>query len=323
MQFKKSVFTVLGISLLVLSAGCGKQSASDASEDDSASGAVASAVGASLSNSSSNGTQAVVFESASGAATTSAATAAICPTFKTTAGSTCSAAGSTLWLNYSACSFGGSASWNGTQALIASSGSAACGTFPNPGASGNLVRQFVASSGSTTPGKATVTTAAGVSVTLDHATANLGNFDDVAIATLANGGYGLKVGFSASGARNAITIAHRRAVEGVFDHSVSGQLTVSEDAGASSRTVSGTVKVYHNRARVIGTSVLTAVAHTDGCCMPTSGTIKTTFEAGTSRAPLIPRLVGRSETLTFTGCGTASLVNDEGTTVDVTLSRCF
>jgi hypothetical protein len=316
---------------------CGKDSASSsADEDNSASGAVASAIGGALSGTSGNGTQAFFHSGAKPSFTSRLAKATFdfvpdalaatsCPTFLTASGNGCTASASSLWLTYASCSFGGSASWSGTQALIMSGGSAACGTFPNPGASGTLTRQFVTASGGYTPGSATVTTARGISVHLDHATANLGNFDGASIATIANGGYGVQVAFNGSGARSSITLDQRVYVSAIYDHSVSGQATVTESAGASSRTISGSLKVYHNLMRVIGTSTLTNVTHSDNCCYPTGGTITTAFSAGSNVQPSLlgSKVVGKSETLTFTGCGTATLAGADGSSADVTLAHCL
>ena len=307
------------------------------SEDVSVSGASAQALGGALSASASGGLQASYqMQPASQQKTTVATSlqnllwskawaAGLCPTFLTAAGPSCSASGSAMTLVYDSCSFGSSVtSWEGRKQLTMSAGAAACGTFPHPGAGGSLYRQFV-NAAATSPGVMQITSAYGTLALIDHVTANLSNFDGAAIPTITNGGYGMKVDFDGSGARSAVTIAERVRVIGAYDHSIHGSLTITETSGASSRTANGTVDVYLNIAEVIGTSVFTNVVHSDMCCQPTSGSITTTFAAGSSPPTTAIGLlmVGQSETLTFTGCGTANLVAFDGSTKQVRLSRCF
>jgi hypothetical protein len=186
----------------------------------------------------------------------------------------------------------------------------------------------VQSSGASTPGSVTLTTNDGAVGTIDDASANLANFDGDSIATdNPDSGYGAAVEFS-GGARTQVTVDHHLSVSGVFDHSVTGTLSVSETAGASQRTVTGSLTVYHNLLRVVGTSVFNNVVHSNDCCLPISGTITTTFAAGsnpsTPPTKLGAPMIGKSETLTFSStCGTATLVSYDGTTTNVALDRCF
>jgi len=161
-------------------------------------------------------------------------------------------------------------------------------------------------------------------VTIDDATANLGNFDNQSISAIGNSGYGTLVTFS-GGKRTQVQMAKREFVTNGFDHSVVGTLTVNETAGASSRSLSGTVTVYHNKMRVIGTSVFNNVTHSDTCCTPVSGTIQTTFSAGSNVQPTNSgaAMVGKTETLTITGCGTGTLTAADGTSSSVTMNNCF
>jgi len=334
MKFSMILNLALMVSLTTL-VNCGKNSSTDVgsvSADTSSSGLVAGAVGGALSDSSSSGTQAFYKKFSAKPTLTAEAqrlfalmpeanASSLCPTFHTT-GTGCAASGSTMDLSYSDCTFTGNASWNGEQALTMSSGTAACGSFPNPGANGTLLRQFVTSGGAA--GSINLT-AGGLSATIDDATADLGNFDGQTISTLGNSGYGTKVTFNSSGARSQLQIDHHLTVSGIFDHSIDGTVTVSESAGASSRTLNGTVKLYHNLLRVVGTSTLTNVVHEDICCLPMSGTISTTYAAGQNVSPHNggAQLVGKTETLTFTGCGTATFTNTNGVSADVTLSRCY
>lgn len=333
-------FAVLG-SLMV---GCGAQNAnntssSGSSADESASGAVAGAVGGTLSSSGSNGTQAyyqwksqqspvrgfwALVEQAARPA--SAMASNFCPTFATT-GTGCQTSGSSMWLTYNDCTFAGVAEWTGVQEISMSSGNASCGTFPKPSSGGTLYRQIVQSAGSSTPGSAQIV-ADNWTATLDDASSNLDNFDGDTLSTINNGGYGAAVSFNGSGdTRSGIEIGHHISVQGVFDHTVYGSLTISETSGNSTRTVSGSVTVYHNLMRVVGTSTLSNVVHSDICCLPTEGTITTTFAAGSNlnKPPtaLGQLFVGKSESLQFTGCGTAVYTSPSGTTSNVTLHRCF
>ena len=127
-------------------------------------------------------------------------------------------------LIYQDCNFAGSMGiWKGKQQLTMSSGSASCGTFPNPGASGSLYRQFVDSTGAA-PGVMQIDTAYGTTAFIDHASTNLSNFDGVAIPTIQNGGYGMKVDFNGSGARSAVTLAARVIAIGLYSHTITGAL---------------------------------------------------------------------------------------------------
>lgn len=333
---KNSIILSLLASGLLLAQGCSKTTAGGAIlEDDSASGAVASAIGGALSSSNSSGTVAMkkaapflnqsITNAVSNLVPSAFATNA-CPTFATT-GASCTASTSNQWLSYSACSFGNSsATWSGTQLLKMSSGTAACGTFPNPGASGTLLRQFVAGASSSTPATATRTSAAGKVVTIDDASVNLSNFDGQTISTVANGGYGTQVSFDGAGKRSSVTIARRVSVVGGYDHSITGSLNVNEGA-TTSRTLSGSVRVFHNILKVIGTSTFSSVTHSDSCCVPVSGSITTAFTAGVNPSATPTRIgslvVGKSETMTFTGCGTATVSAADGTSSNVTLGSCL
>lgn len=309
------------------------QKKTDAStvSDSSASGIVAGAVGGALSSSNANGNQAgyqfqtpqSVYASVRRALSPlpQAFASSLCPTFHST-GAACSVSGSSLLLAYQDCTFTGRAEWDGIQAITMSTGTPVCGSFPNPGASATLYRQFVQAGGS--PGQLTLT-AGGYEGVVDDASVKLANFDNKAVSTIHNGGYGVAVDFASDGSRNQLTIAHRVYVSGLFDHSVTGSLSLTESPGATSRTLNGTVKVYHNLMRVVGTSTLASVVHEDMCCLPVSGTITTVYGTGDNVAPTLlgQLLVGKSEKLTFTGCGTATLENTDGVARNVTLNRCF
>ena len=325
---KNVVFGFFGLIILATS-GCAKSTSSTTSsstDDTSASGTAASAASGALSASSSAGTIAMLHPSSPWEALIPSAFASnACPTFKTAAGAGCTQSSNSLWLTYNACSNGSSsATWSGTQLLQKNSGTATCGSFPLPVASGNLIRQMVTAASSTTPSTATRTNAAGKVVTIDDATANLGNFDNVSISSIANGGYGEQINFTGL-VRSSITIA-RRFYTASYDHSITGTLTVSEGSSATSRTLNGTITIYHNLLQVIGTSTFTSVAHSDGCCTPTSGTITTTFSAGANVAPATAKglaMVGKTETLKITACGAGTLTATDGTVTTVAMNNCF
>jgi hypothetical protein len=330
----------LAISLFFVSTtllNCGQatsgDSSSSAAADSSTSGIVAGSIGGALSNSSSGGSQAYMKFNMPSTFTASlsnslsllpkASASTFCPTFRTS-GTGCAASGSSMWLTYDDCTFTGNAEWNGVQELSMSVGTPACGSFPKPAAGDILYRQFVQTSGASVPGQVTLT-ANKLAGTVDDASANLDNFDTQTIATINHGGYGAAVTFNGSDARSQLQIGHHIVVSGVYDHSVTGTVAVTETPGATSRTITGSVTTYHNLMRIVGTSVLNNLVHEDICCLPISGSITTSYEKGQNVNPTAggALLVGLSETLTFTGCGTATFVNTSGVSSNVTLNRCF
>lgn len=309
--------------------GGGTTTGNPLTEDTSATGSVAGLVGAALSGSSSTGTYSFNRRSPAEKLFSlflpEALAAGSCPTFATPAGATCSVSGSTMWLSYQACNYLGSTlTFSGTQAISLSSGSPNCGTFPSPPANGTLTTQFVSASGSTTPGAMSMTNSYGTTVYFDHATANLGNFDQVTIPPLANGGYGKSISFDSNGRRTSITIAQRNVALLRFNHSIYGNFTIANEQNGT-RSASGSMQVYHNGLQVIGTTSFSGVTHSDSCCHPTAGTFTTAFTAGANVAPteLGQRLVGLSETLEITACGAGRLTNAEGEITSVRLTRCF
>jgi len=304
-----------------------------ASEDNSTSGVAAAAVGGAMSGSGPSASLAYQMRKLPRSGLMAnwllplAQASNTCPTYRTASAAGCTASGGDMWLTYNSCTFsGGATQWSGYQGFFLSSGSASCGSFPLPPAAGTQTRQYVTASGGSTPGSITEVSSFGTTATIDDSSSNLDNFDSDAIATLLNGGYGAQVTFAGSGARTALTVGHHIVVSGgIMDHTVTGTLTVTESPGAITRTVQGTAKVYHNLLQVIGTSTFNSVVQSDTCCLPISGSITTLFSAGT-KPPLgkvAAAMVGASETLSFTGCGTAQLKTYDGLTQSVALSRCF
>jgi hypothetical protein len=101
----------------------------------------------------------------------------------------------------------------------------------------------------------------------------------------------------------------------LWDHTVSGSLTLSFSAGA--RVVSGTVTVEHNIVHRTASVVLSDVTYGDAlCCFPTAGTVTTTMQNGLR--------TGKTETLNFaSACGEATLTTFSGKTVALTLEHCL
>jgi len=354
MKLSKPNCAVVLFALLGLSA-CGTKSnsspltppAEGASEDVSTSGTVASSIGGALSASSPQGTLATsqalepkeLLEAEDDAShfkpEATSPTVSSCPSFRTLAGPTCTSSKDTLWYSYKSCSFGSSdVARTGVQALTVEGDSTAvaCGKFPHHLANNSVTSQYVTAVSATTPGTATITTKSGAIATIDHATLDLNNFDTgTKISPNVGTGYGSVVQY-AVGVRRSLDFAQHVYVKNsgghvVLDNSTytSKPLTVNETNGVSSRSVSGTVTTYHNLLKVIGVSTLSALVHHDDCCFPVSGSIKTEFTAGNHVQPTTAGslLVGKSETLTLTGCGTATLTDTTGKTTAVTLSRCM
>lgn len=296
------------------------------SEDTSITGAVAGTVGGAVAASDSSGKMA--FQGKSPPAkiwslllkTSYAATT--CPQLTTASGSGCTNASNAVDLTYASCSHGTSlATWTGTLEVSLSSGAAiSCGTFPSPSGT-DLQRQFVSSAG--VPGTGSRTSSRGTVVTIDHQTANLGNFDNQTIAANIGTGYGTRVTFNGSGSRTGVSLKQRVFVSGGFDHSVVGSITLSESG--TTRTASGTVTVYHNKAKVVGTSTFSSVVYNNTSCVPISGSITTAFAAGANVSPTAigSAFVGKSESITFNSDGTGTFVDASGASSTVELTHCY
>lgn len=310
--------------------GCSSSSTPSATEDSSASGSAAASVGGAISSSSSGGTLSMyksispslrplqwLFDSVVEKAFASVA----CPTVLTANGSGCTNSSGKARMTYSACSFGTStATWTGTLQASLGTGSISCGSFPSP-VSTTLDRQFVDGSGN--PSSGIRVSASGVTIYVDHSTADLGNYEGDTIATNIASGYGDQVTFNGSGARTGVTIRQRVYSTGFFDHSVTGALTISESG--TTRSVSGTVSTYHNIVRVKGTTTFSAVVYNNTCCLPVSGTISTSF-AKTTASPtnlLTAAIDGKTESLSITGCGTGTLTAYNGAISSVILNNCY
>jgi hypothetical protein len=110
-----------------------------------------------------------------------------------------------------------------------------------------------------------------------------------------------------------------------WDHTVSTATPVNiaiANAGTATETrtiaVNSSITVQHNILQATATSLVTqALVLEPGTCScgPTSGQLTTTYTSGAG-------YTGKSETMTFTGCGTAKFVDTNGNSADVTLARC-
>ncbi len=327
---KKILIQVLMVSAALFSACAAKDDTSgtdsSSSEDSSSSGLAAGAVGGALASSSSSGSMAMNQgpQKLWSLLIPQALASNPCPRVTTANGSGCTNGTSNSYvdLTYDSCNHGSSLStWSGTLQVSLGSGAITCGAFPSP-TSTTLTRQFVSSG---VPATGVRTTPSGKAVVIDHATANLSNFDNQTIAANVGTGYGEVVTFDGSGNRTAVQIRKRLFVyPGIgFDHTIDGSVTVSESG--STRTISGSVVVYHNKLKVVGTSTFTNVTYNNTSCIPVSGEITTAYAAGANVSPTNAGSgwVGRSETMVFNSDGTGTFTDYSGATSTVTLSHCY
>ena len=330
MKIRFQTSPLISILASVIITGCAATATSTTSngnaEDNSASGAAASAATSAVGGSSSTGT--VAFQKGFNLIDyfiPNALANTACPT-PLTIGAGCANSAGNMWLTYSGCNIGvGAATWTGVQLISKSSGVSTCGIFPPVAAASTISRQAVTASAGTTPGSMTRVSPFGTSETIDDASTKLSNFNGDAVTANVGTGFGTVVTFNGAGLRTGVNIA-QRIFTSVFDHTIVGSLAVVEGStSAATRLINGSIAVYHNKLRVIGTAVFTNVVHSLTCCQPIGGSVTTTFAAGGSVAPTIPGalIVGHSETLAFTGCGTATYTAPSGTVSTVNLSHCF
>ncbi len=101
-----------------------------------------------------------------------------------------------------------------------------------------------------------------------------------------------------------------------FDHFITSTgMTVTGARSTNNRAISGTLTLYHNRAKFTAVNTFNAVTYGDStCCYPTSGNISSNHTAGSKSG---------TSTLTFTNtCGDANFVDTDGTASTVTLDQC-
>jgi hypothetical protein len=284
-MLKKKIIFVGTLAALLAFSGCGSSSDTSGTEDSSASGSVASVVGGAYNGSSSSGTQTMNQKSRIEILLSS-----LDPVHQANASTACptfSAAACGTTQTYSSCSFGSSsATWSG-GVTYACSGSTVTRTITNGTTRTNAYGSTITMKSSGITAFNGTTASGGTTFTPSSLTIN-----------------GVELTGKSSGGTET------------FDHVItSTALTLS------GTTLTGTVTVYHDLAKVIGTSQVN-VGFSSGCCTPTSGTITTAFQAyGVFAAR--SGFSGASETLTFTGCGAATYTGPEGYSGSVTLANCI
>jgi hypothetical protein len=149
-------------------------------------------------------------------------------------------------------------------------------------------------------------------IVIDHAVKNgsLANFDNAAILPTVRSGYGFSVHYDSQTNIQQVDLAEHMQTndKNSTDQTVLGSAHMHRDQKGI-RIDEASFTVYQNVLQLIGKSQLKDLTFNDSCCTPISGTITTQFISGNSVAPSDQgaRFVGKSETLTFNGCGKARL----------------
>lgn len=298
----KTLGCVLSVCLSGLLLACsdsGSRGNKSGDEDVSPAGIVAGSIGGALS-----------LGEESGAGSPPVA----CPAVTAALSKGCNNVANGVELSYVACQQGTTdAVWNGIlNVSVAGAAPITCGSFSSLGdvAAGKTVqRQFVANH---TPGTSTRLIPGGTLKTIDHVTDNLANFDNAVIAPNIGTGYGSQISLDGTGRRQQLTVK-QRVFSDAFDYSVVGSVPLS-DSGSTRTIDQGSVQVYVNRLNVMASVALNKVVYANTCCHPVSGSMTATYSAGASApTPEGSALVGKTETLTFNGCGTADLTTVAGT----------
>ena len=110
-------------------------------------------------------------------------------------------------------------------------------------------------------------------------------------------------------------IATGRAGRQLFDVSVKtvAPLQITGSLARSNRLVSsGQVDVHHNLAKFKASFVPTNLQYSNSCCHPVSGTLGVTYSGS----------INGSGTVTFNGCGSATLARANGSSSTISLSHC-
>lgn len=130
---------------------------------------------------------------------------------------------------------------------------------------------------------------------------------------------GTTVTFGASTNTIVINGTHRvktsAAGSKVFEHYItSSGLTHSGTLAAGTRSISGTVTVYHQLAKYKAVNTLSSVSWgSASCCYPTSGTVSTTLSGSLS---------GTTTTQFTATCGQATFTDTSGAQSTITLTQC-
>jgi hypothetical protein len=207
-------------------------------------------------------------------------------------------AGETL---YSNCSFSGSSAvWNGGV------------TFT--GTAGSTVTRVIATGTTRTAASGTV-----VTINSTGSSTALTPFSGSGGSALTSGG---STATFTSGTMTGVAINGVNFVTSGYNHLLTTTGGSALSYNSSTSTWTGTIILYHQLAKVVATSVVD-VTMSSGCCLPTGGTIKTTFSVASSSSNY-SKYNGQTETLSFTGCGTASYTGPESYSgSSVTLSHCL
>lgn len=287
--------------ILILSlaglAGCNFASNDDSIglEDASASGALAAIIGGAIY-----------------AGNPTALSGNTCPVV--TAASGCSNVSGGVSLSYGNCSYGQNSGTRYGSLSFISAGLTCGGSATMPS---SAIQQYGWGSSQTSSNE--------VTTGIDDLSTNLLNFDSQTIAPLTGSAYGVNVTYSGN-TPTAMTISRRVATRSASDFSVNSQGGGSIAISGGVVTASG-VTIYDNRLWIVGTASTSDLTYSATCCFPVGGTITTAFVAGTTATTPQPGgllYTGKSETLTFTGCGTATL-KDAPTqqTTNLAFTHCF
>ncbi|MGZ3726105.1 MAG: hypothetical protein ACXWQQ_09895, partial [Pseudobdellovibrio sp.] len=249
----------------------------------------------------------------------------LCPTLLNAAGSGCTQLGNSVDLTYNGCSFAdSSASYSGILEFSLSEGaSITCGIFPNTSTladNQSIQRQFVSSGG--VPGSAVYAGVSGDTTSIDESSINLTNFDNQTVVAIIGSAYGSQVVFDGAGNRKRI-IVRERVYSTSFDITLDGTMNITDSTGV--REVNGSVTVYNNKLKIVGTSTFSKVLYTNMGCLPVGGTISTVYAAGATVSPTGAgtAYVGKREIISFNSDATAVFTDINGTTTNIFLTHCF
>jgi hypothetical protein len=256
-----------------------------------------------------------------------------CPVAPYGHASTGTVSGAMITLAYSGCAPHNAplATWNGTQTLTFDNSTTLSAYEAGTATSGTVTRTFAGGVGTTagtiTASSPTYRTAGnGTVVYMDSTTADVqtcysgGDGNGDCASHISAGGETTTFG---SGTRT-MTINGMRVVGAVnnsttqptFDHTVymPSALTIS-GYGASKVISSGSITIYHNRAKYKAVSTITqALTWSSVSCHPSSGQITTTCPAGSANA---------TETFTYSSATSATVVDCSGNTTTVTPQHCL
>lgn len=216
---------------------------------------------------------------------------------------------------------GASSSWSGPFTLSYGSSCDSTHALMEKQAAGCELTRTSSASGDTR----TVTGPDGYLRTVDHDTNGAGTGwdstvspapnDDGVQTTCGSGGCSSSRNIVINGSHLTGTIAIDGDTATIWDHTVTGEISVT-GAGAD-RVANGTVTVQHNLLKYTSTTTFTQVGYAEPlCCFPTQGSVSTTYTKGGE--------AGKTETLAFTSvCGESVLTQTDGQRVALTLEHCL